>query len=89
LDVTATPATGTAAAARSVLLNPVALAWSLNMGVTLLAGFGLQLPRAPVVAVAVIAPALVAVATALAARPWYIPGVTGAVTSALGSGFRS
>jgi hypothetical protein len=66
-----------------VYLNPVSVAWSVNMGVTLLAGFGLQLPRAPVAAVAVICPALVAVVTALAARPWYIPGVTGAVTSVL------
>lgn len=64
-------------------LNPVAVAWSGNFAVVMLAAFGFHLTRTQVGAVDTIAAAVVAVVTAVLARPWYIPGVTGAATAVL------
>jgi uncharacterized protein (DUF697 family) len=64
-------------------LNPVVIAWAANMAVTLVAAFGLKLTRDQVGAVQVFAAAAVAVATALTARPWYIPGITGAAAAVM------
>jgi hypothetical protein len=69
-----------------VALNPVAIAWAANLLVAMLAGFGLHLTTAQAGAVTVIAAALVGVVTAVTARPWYIPGITGAATAALSAG---
>jgi hypothetical protein len=67
-------------------LNPVAVAWAANLLVAMLAGFGLDLTTAQAGAVIVIAASLVGVITAVTARPWYIPGITGAATAALSAG---
>jgi hypothetical protein len=72
-----------AAARESAALNPIALAWTVQMGVSLLAGFGLHLTAGQAGAVSSIAAALVGVITALAARPWFIPAITGGVTAIL------
>jgi hypothetical protein len=69
-----------------VALNPVAIAWAVNLGVAMLAGFGLNLTGAQVGAVTTVAAALVAVVTAATSRPWFIPGITGAATAALTAG---
>lgn len=67
----------------SVTLNPVAISWAVNTGLVLAAGFGLHLDRSQAGAFTAMATALVAVITALAARPWFIPGITGATASVL------
>jgi hypothetical protein len=64
-------------------MNPVAVAWGAQMAVTLLAGFGLHLSRVQDGAVTTIATALVAAATALTARPAFIPAVSGAAAAIL------
>jgi hypothetical protein len=83
--MTGTPAPPTAvqAARQSVALNPVAAAWAAQIAVTLLAGYGVHLTRVQDGAVSTIATALVAAATAVSARPWYIPALTGATASIL------
>jgi hypothetical protein len=67
----------------AIALSPVALAWAVNMTVALLAGFGLHLTAGQAGAAETTAAALVALITALTARPWYIPAITGAAASLL------
>lgn len=78
------PPPGAAQAARtSVSLNPVTITWAATTGLTLAAGFGLDLSRNQAGAVVTIITGLAAVVTGLTARPWYVPGITGAATSGL------
>jgi hypothetical protein len=70
----------------AVALNPVAITWAVNTGLALAAGFGLHLDGDQAGAVTVILTSLVAITTALTARPWYIAGITGATAAALSAG---
>lgn len=64
-------------------LSPVAVAWACGLLADLLAAFGLHLTAVQTGAVSVIAAAAIGVVTAITARPWYIPGITGAAAAAL------
>jgi len=67
----------------AVSLNPVAVTWAVNTALVLAAGFGLRLDRSQAGAITTVSTSLVAVITALAARPWFIPGITGATAAVL------
>ncbi len=71
------------AARTSISLNPVTVTWAVSTAATLGAGFGLTLSKDQAGAVVTIITALAAIVSGFTARPFYVPGITGAATSGL------
>lgn len=77
------PPTAAQAARTSISLNPITITYAVTTAATLATGFGLHLSKDQTGAIVTGVTAAAAIVAAFTARPWYVPGITGAATSAL------
>ena len=78
------PPTAAQAARTSIALNPLTVSWAVSTAATLGVGFGLSLSKDQTGAIVTGITGLAAVVSAFTSRPWYVAGVTGGATAALG-----